>query len=297
MVDRADILPQNGQIIQKNTILSRRISPLLQIIHRDPAGRTALDPEEWLSKFWESASASKLRTPFYLAAHPWLTARAARCVARLPCLEARIGDTPEGRIIARALDTVCLMKVFTLSRLGACILSIPERPSDYSAGASKQTLRRKVRAAEKAGISCRHIDCEIEQRRLVAMLDRAIARKSNPLYREQGSDHSYLIGSGIWTVAFAPDGEPLVIAVTPRDGRWALLRAFVSLGESQERSDARYLLTKVVAERLSSEGVRHLFDTRGPSQLPNGLRHFQRMLGFRIARVRLVREPRAGGTA
>ena len=38
-------------------------------------------------------------------------------------------------------------------------------------------------------------------------------------------------------------------------------------------------------ERLRAEGVRHLVDTRSPAELPNGLRHFQRMLGFRICRV------------
>ncbi|MBE7200301.1 MAG: hypothetical protein INR70_21190 [Parafilimonas terrae] len=202
-------------------------------------------------------------------------------------MSARLSDGPEGKLIANALNTVCLAKFFKLSDLGACVLEIAARPQDYSLGSSKQTLRRKVKAAEKLGIYCRPVHDKGEQIALVATLDRAIAVKSNPLYRERDSDHSYLVGSGLWTVAFAPDGEPLVIAVTPRDGEWALLQAFVSLGETQLRSDARYLLTKVVVERLAVEGVRHLVDTRSPSQLPNGLRHFQRMLGFRIKRIRM----------
>ena len=215
---------------------------------------------------------------------------AARCIAHLPRLSARLTNSAEGMLINEALNMVCLAKVIRLSEAGACVLEIPAAPQDYTLGSSKQTLRRKVKSAEKLGITCRRIHDKSEQIELVAILDRAIAVKSNPLYRERDSDHSYLIESGLWTVAFAQSGEPLVIAVTPRDGEWALLQAFVSLGETQHRSDARYLLTKVVVERLAVEGVRHLVDTRSPSQLPNGLRHFQRMLGFRIKRIRMLQE-------
>lgn len=250
--------------------------------------KKAENPEVWLSRFWEQANSSNFKVPVYLALHPWLTMLAIHCIIRLPRLNARLRDNPEGKLIAEALNRICLTKIFKLADVGASVLNIPVTPQDYSLGSSKQTLRRKARAAERLGITCRYITDESEHIKLVAMLDSAISLKSNPLYRERGSDHSYLVGSGLWTVAFAHNGEPLVIAVTPRDGEWALLQAFVSLGETQERSDARYLLTKVLVERLAGEGVRHLVDTRGPSQLPNGLRHFQRMLGFRISRIRIL---------
>ena len=44
---------------------------------------------------------------------------------------------------------------------------------------------------------------------------------------------------------------------------------------------------QAVVERLAGEGVRYLVDEIGPSELSNGLRHFQRMLGYRIARIRV----------
>lgn len=245
------------------------------------------DCEAWLSRFWERAQKSRLKIPFFFAVHPRLTARAVGHIVRLPCLEARLSDSPEGRIISTNLRRVCILKMFRLSDSGTCVLSLPALPHAYSLGSSKQTLRRKVRAAERVGVTCRIVEDQAEQAELVPRIDRAFAAKSNPIYREQKSNHSYLIGSGLWTVAFAQSGEPLVVAVTPRDGAWALLRVFVSLGETQQHSDARYLLTQAVVERLVMEGVRHLVDTRSPSELPNGLRHFQRMLGFRIARVQL----------
>jgi hypothetical protein len=40
---------------------------------------------------------------------------------------------------------------------------------------------------------------------------------------------------------------------------------------------------------LAERGVRHLVDSTPPPQLSNGLRHFQRMVGYRYARVRVTR--------
>lgn len=44
-----------------------------------------------------------------------------------------------------------------------------------------------------------------------------------------------------------------------------------------------------LAEALAERGVRYLVDTAEPQWLPGGLRHFQRMIGFRLVRVRLRR--------
>ena len=49
-------------------------------------------------------------------------------------------------------------------------------------------------------------------------------------------------------------------------------------------------MTQVVVERLVERGVRYLADVSSPAHLSNGCRHFQRMLGFRIARVSLKDE-------
>jgi hypothetical protein len=48
-------------------------------------------------------------------------------------------------------------------------------------------------------------------------------------------------------------------------------------------------MTEVLVERLARLGVRHLVDGSNLFWLPNGLRHFQRMVGFRIVRLRIAR--------
>ena len=243
-----------------------------------------------LSQFWEAAKQSRFRLSVFLALNARSTVRAVTDIRALPRLEARLSSTREGQAIERSLKRRGLLKAFSLATAGCCVLTIPAIASDYSVGSSKQTLRRKTRAAQKAGTACRTIDDPAEQRLLVEQLDRAIAAKSRSAYRDVRADHSHLVESDPWTVAFSKDGYPLVIAVTPRDGQWSILQAFISLGETPEHSDARYLLTQAVVERLSHAGVRYLVDTHSPSELTNGLRHFQRMLGFRIARVRVVRK-------
>ncbi|MGX5653464.1 hypothetical protein ACWKWC_01665 [Geodermatophilus nigrescens] len=214
--------------------------------------------------------------------------RAVRDIRALPVVEAALSGRPEGRLLATDLSRRTALG-FRLSDTGVCVLEVPEVPADYSLGRSRQTLRRKVRAAAKAGVSWREVTDEDEQAALARRLDDHLPQKRDRRYRQVDSDHSHMVGSGLWAVAEDAEGTPLVLSVTPHDGRWAQLRLFIALGDGPRHSDARYLLTQAVVETLSARGVRHLFDGRSPHELTNGLRHFQRMLGFGIVRVRLTR--------
>ena len=89
-------------------------------------------------------------------------------------------------------------------------------------------------------------------------------------------------------MAVSRDGDPLLLSVTPTDGEWALLRWFRTLGQGDEYSNSRCLMSPAVVEALSVRGVRCLIDTTPPRRLPSGLRHFQRMVGFRIVRARVA---------
>ncbi|MGU3663792.1 hypothetical protein ACLBX9_06340 [Methylobacterium sp. A49B] len=245
--------------------------------------------EKWLSDFWESANKSNLKIPFYLAAHLRLTLQAVRCMYRLPPLQASLSDGPEGIAIRESLERICLAKLFRLGKTGACVLSIPPISSEYSLGSSKQTLRRKVRSALKSGVTCREVTDLKQQKYLSELVNRAERNNCSQFHRNDRADCVALVGFGLWTAAFDDNGEPLTVAITPTDGEFALLQKFISLGKAQQHSDARYILHQAVVERLSNHKVRYLVDTRSPAELPNGLRHFQRMLGFRISRIHLSR--------
>ena len=263
----------------------------LAALTRDAAERSASDPverEARLSEYWQDWRASQLKMHFFWR-HPGRTAVAFADTRSLPRIDAVLGTGPSGRVLREHLTR--RLRGVSLASSGACVLPVPEDPAAYSLGSHRQTLRRKVRVAERSGVTWRQVDDVAEQRQLVALLDQALAEKADDRYRRQGTDHTFMIGLGLWLVAEDAAGTPLLVSVTPHDGEWALLLCFITLGESDQHSTARYLLTKVVVEQLSARGVRHLVDTRAPSELTNGLRHFQRMVGFRITRVRVTSAP------
>lgn len=240
-----------------------------------------------VSNFWRTHKESNLRIRSFVIRNPRLATKAFLGHLFIPVLSAELSDTHEGRAIQDALDRRVLSGLFSLGFFGACVLRIPADAADYSAGASKQTLRRKVRAARRSGVTWRSVTKVEEQRELINALHAVLSTKTR--IRLEGNDWSNLIGSQSWTVGYGPADEPLLIAVTPHDGQWAVLHLFVTLGEAPIHSDARYYLTQVIVEKLSASGVKYLLDTDSSDNLPAGLWHFQRMLGFGVARVRVAR--------
>ncbi len=241
--------------------------------------------EARLSGWYAAFSDSPERLRHFLLRHPLGSARAVADTLLLPVLDVRPSALPEGEALRGAL-TRRAGGLLSVALVGACVVQVPEDPHQYSVGASRQTLRRKARAARSAGVSTRLVTDTRERHELADRLDTALRAKTDERYRSEGlADH--LLASSLWMVAVDAQGEPLVLAVTPVDGAWALLQCFVSLGTSRAHSDARYLLTQQLVEQLSVSGVCHLVDSRAAVELTSGLRHFQRMLGFRIARIRV----------
>jgi hypothetical protein len=227
----------------------------------------------------------------FLLRNPQRALAAAVATLRLPVLQARLGDTPAARIIRWTLDRHVLPGV-PVGITGVGVLEIPERAEDYVVGSSKQTLRRKVRAAEKAGVTFRPVDDLAERRSLIEQARQAEIDHPDETYRSAAPNVDVLLDYDLWLLAVSRDGEPLLLSVTPTDGEWALLRWFRTLGQGDEYSNSRYLMSKALVEALSARGVRYLVDTYPPRRLPNGLRHFQRMVGFRTVRARVARPQR-----
>jgi hypothetical protein len=248
--------------------------------------------EPALSDFWGQvvAEAGAGTVPFLLR-NPQRTLAAGIATLRLPARKARLGDGPAARIIRWTLDRHVLPGV-PIGATGVGMLEIPERAEEYVVGSSKQTLRRKIRAAEKAGITFRPVDDPDERRSLVDRARQAEIAHPDETYRSASPNVDDLLDYDLWLLAVSRDGDPLLLSVTPTDGEWALLRYFRTFGQGDEYSNSRYLMSRALVEALSARGVRYLIDTFHPMRLPNGLRHFQRMVGFRIVRARVARPER-----
>jgi hypothetical protein len=191
--------------------------------------------------------------------------------------------------------TALLSRHHLLARVGgfaAAVLKLPDEAGQYSLGASKQTLRRKVRYAERLGVRWAEVNDMRERSRLLRLAGEFERVHPNIAYRNPNPDNSDLLKYRLWLAAYSADGRPLLLSVSPLDGDVASLTYFRTLGVGQEQTNARYLMMQVLVESLVSRGVRYLVDS-GSLAMPNGLRHFQRMLGFRIVRIRIARPSRS----
>ena len=254
-----------------------------------------IEREAAVSRYYESYAAKRdgcgdTKAGFALR-HPRASALLFARLLRLPRLTLEPSDSVEG---AALRDT--LARPHPVGRLlrHAAVVRLPANSAEYCAGSSKQTLRRKVRQAERIGIRWRRVDDPDERRRVLALADDWERVQPDPQYRNAEPANDDLFAYDLWLVAESPDGRPLVLSVTPVDSGWAALRYFRAIGQGVEQSVARYYLMKILVDRLCRLGARHLVDATSPSSLTNGLRHYQRMVGFRIVRVRLRDTTTAG---
>src|ERR1035437_2132111 len=226
----------------------------------------------------------------YVLWHPRRSLSAFAALYQLPRLSAALTDTLEGAAIRRGLSRWSPIGR-TAFHSATSVLLLPQDPDEYHLGASKQTLRRKVRAAEKLGVRWAKVDDPQEQRRLLTVADDRERTNPDPEFRETKPNNDDLLKYRLWLVAYSRDDQPILLSVTPVDGEWALLSYFVTLGTGPEHSNTRYLMTQVLVEHLIGAGVRYLADESSPIKLRSGLRHFQRLLGFRVFRVSLRSPP------
>jgi len=243
-------------------------------------------PADILGQYIEDYLEDGKTGPRYVLRHLRQSREAFSALRRLPVLSASLSDDPEAAVIRRSLTRKGGIGGLPLVREAVDVLVIPADATDYGLGASKQTLRRKVRYAQKAGVTWSEVTGTDERRELLRLADEQERIHPNEEYRGV-PDNDDLLDYRLWLVARAADGRPLMLSVTPYDGEWALLRHFRTLGSGREYSDTRYLMTQVLVERLSARGVRYLANHAVPFDLPKGLRHFQKMVGWEILRVRL----------
>ena len=141
------------------------------------------------------------------------------------------------------------------------------------------------------------MDDDTERQELVRLADEWERNNPHDQYRNANPSNKELLAHPLWLAAYSSEGRPLLLSVTPVDGEWAQLRFFKTIGSGDEQSVARYYLVQILVEHLVQLGVRYLFDVTSPLRLPNGLRHYQRVIGFRIYRLQVRAAARPGTAA
>jgi hypothetical protein len=254
------------------------------------AGRQekSVDPEALFCAFLqEYADWGGAKLAFVLR-HPRRALTATGAIIRLQRLTVTPSEQPQGQAIrAAVLPRSSFLRTWAPV---VAVLELPDSADSFGLGRPNQTLRRKVRSAQRLGIRCAAITDPDE--RLALLEATAAAERIHPIqrYRNEDPDNSELLGYPIWVAAYSADDRPLLLAVTPFDGEWAMLRYFRSIGSGDEQSDARYFALDALARHLIGHGVRYLFDKESITRLPAGLRHYQVMVGFKICRVRVGKQ-------
>ena len=244
------------------------------------------DSERRLAAYWDGYVDAGRRGARHVLSHRRESWHAWQAARRLPVLVASPSDSPGGRAVRSVLASRASYGV-PGRLLGTAVLEVPSEPEDYLVGRSAQTLRRKIRSAQRRGLTVRRIEDPAERRELVDVANTAERSHVHPSYRVPAPDNDDLLQHDVWLTVQDPEGTPLLLAVTPHDDEFATLRYFRTLGSGDAHSDARYLASSGLVGELATRGVRYLLDTATPPEQTNGLRHFQRMVGFRYARVRL----------
>ena len=243
--------------------------------------------DQQIADFWDAYAAEGGRLRF-ATRHPVQVTRAFARMRSLPVLEARLSQSAEGR----AIDVE--MRHPGLSRrpfvtLCAAVLTLPDDAGSFLEGRRMQTMRRELRKATKAGIVVRQVTDPAERQALVETANEVERRHPDPTYRVEDPDNDDLLDCSLWLAAYDAEGTPLMLGVFPVDGEWSSLRYFRTLGHDDLHSLSRWATTEAMASALIDRGVRHLLDPAHPGWQRPGVRHFQRMVGFRFARIRLPR--------
>ena len=249
--------------------------------------RTDPASEQELAAYWKDYVDGGRRGARHVLSHWRRSWAALRAVRRLPRLQATPSDSPGGRAV-RAVLAARASYGIPGRLLGTAVLEVPPDPETYLRGRRAQTLRRKIRSAERRG--------------LAGPPGRGRGRAPGPGRRPPTKPRSTTstrpTGSRsrtTTTCSTTTSGSPWT---TPTAGRcsWRSRLATASSRRCATSAPwARATRTAMPATspaarwstELSRHGVRYLVDTATPPEQTNGLRHFQRMVGFRYARVRL----------
>jgi hypothetical protein len=229
-----------------------------------------------------SASHGRVRKGVSLARHPRTFARLVDYVLRLPTLDYPLPSTPAGEAIRR--DLCARVLGFKVCILGVGVLDVPASVALYLAGQHRTTLRRKLAKASKLGLVPGTLPTD------APTLRRTFDEMERTDYSPRIVDAVSLRDAHCLVVQRA-DGTPMALALVQVAGQVALIRHFVSRRGYDDSSASRYLLHRTMVECMIDLGVAKICMAKWLLQIPEGVRFFQHVLGFRAARLRLVDAP------
>ncbi len=184
---------------------------------------------------------------------------------RIPAVSVALTDSPGGRMIGEHLAIRDRGRARYRHAQG--VLPLPAHFSDYLRGRHRQAIRTNLTHARRAGLTA-HVS-EVAMWRPGPVDSRAAHLSPGPV------EH--------WTVR-SREGEVVGGSIVSVDDNVALLHGLVA-----EARYARWLLHAAIVERLCGHCGLLLINSDAAYRMTRGARHFQQLLGYRIATLRVAR--------
>ena len=176
--------------------------------------------ETVISRYFQDYLASGDGRHVYVLKHPIRSLGAFAALHRLPCLYlSHPSPGSEGTIAWEILQQHSMLVPGAGFIMSA--LRLPREPGQYSLGAAKQTLRRKIRKAERVGIYWAEVQDAQERLELLKLADDRERTHPDAKYRNSDPDNGDLLSYELWLAAYSAEGRPLLLSVTPVDGDFA----------------------------------------------------------------------------
>lgn len=206
---------------------------------------------------------------------------------RVPRLDVHLSGSEPGRMLAAQLS----LRRFGVPRykLAQGVLELPSSFPDYLRGRHRQAVRTNIHRAREQGIVCHYMP--------LTATARAVLPAAATLTLASPADHCEIAGGWVAANAIEVPGTPGE-CWWARDASGAIVgRAWLTVDErcavlhalGSSRSGVRWLLHSAIVERVCASGCELLltnsFDV--PLMEP-GAQYFQALLGYTIARVRLL---------
>lgn len=160
----------------------------------------------------------------------------------------------------------------------ASVLALPADPANYLKGRYRERLRTNISKANSLGLTSRQIDAaEFDE-----MTARAHRSNAKIKYLDLLLAERVLPSMKHW-VGLDANGEPVAFARIQVDSSTAWLKCMVAIADDP-RSVIRYKMSADMFIYLAGHGFENVI-SGSVLDLPEGLAHFQHLLGFRAAQI------------
>lgn len=209
-------------------------------------------------------------------------------VMRTQCETVSFSDSQAGQTL-RAYFTRSCLGVLPLNRLCRGVLVLPERHADYLRGHRREAVRRNLRRAAAAGITCEPIGNRSQAAELLTQLARSRESPMTSEYTRVWREAIHRPETELF-VAVDPDGEPRAVAGIVADDMVGLIRFAMA-----NHHEARWALHDHIVATMIERRVRYLIAEGGGAFGALGhspsIQRYQHLHGYELRHLKLYRPP------